>query len=58
MKDKSGKNVMVGSRVISAYTGDRPVPVVAIHPKELFVRVLKWDGEYEWLMSRDMSVVS
>lgn len=57
MKDKSGKNVMVGSRVVSLYTGETPVPVVAIHPRELFVRVRTSAGEDEWLMSRDMSVV-
>jgi hypothetical protein len=57
VKDKVGNTVHIGSRVVSLYTGETPVPVVAIHPHELFVRVRKWDGEDEWLMSRDMSVV-
>lgn len=57
MTDKNGKDITIGSRVTSPYTGVNPVPVVAIHPKGLFARVRKWDGEPEWLMQRDMMLV-
>ena len=57
MEDKLGRLVIIGSQVISPYTGKEPVQDVAISPRNIFVRVRKRDGEDEWLMSRDMIVL-
>jgi hypothetical protein len=57
MEDKLGRLVTIGSQVISPYTGKEPVQVVAISPRNIFVRVRNRDGEDEWLMSRDMIVL-